>query len=37
LLGLAKKMDGRLATFDRTIPLKAVRGAAARTLQIIEP
>jgi len=37
LLGLAKKMGGRLATFDRTIPVKAVRGATADTLQIIEP
>jgi toxin-antitoxin system PIN domain toxin len=37
LLGLAKKMGGQLATFDRTIPLKAVRGAAEDSLQIIEP
>jgi len=37
LLGLAKKMGGRLATFDRTIPVKAVRGATAHTLHIIEP
>jgi hypothetical protein len=37
LLGLAKKMRGRLATFDRTIPLKAVRGADAGTLHIIAP
>ena len=37
LLGLAKKMGGRLATFDRTIPVKAVRGATADSLQIIEP
>lgn len=37
LLGLAKKMGGRLATFDRTIPLKAVRGGTAELLQIIEP
>ena len=35
LLGLAKKMGGRLATFDRTIPLKAVRGATADLLQVI--
>jgi toxin-antitoxin system PIN domain toxin len=37
LLGLARKMGGRLATFDRTIPVKAVRGATADTLQVIEP
>jgi toxin-antitoxin system PIN domain toxin len=37
LLGLAKKMGGRLATFDRTIPLKAVRGATPELLQLIEP
>ena len=37
LLGLAKKMRGRLATFDRTIPLRAVRGAGADSLHIIEP
>ena len=29
LLGLAVRMDGRLATFDRSIPLAAVRGALA--------
>lgn len=37
LLGLAKKMGGRLATFDRTIPVKAVRGGTADLLQVIEP
>lgn len=37
LLGLAKKMGGRLATFDRTIPVKAVRGATADLLHVIEP
>jgi len=37
LLGLAKKMGGRLATFDRTIPVKAVRGAHADLLHVIEP
>lgn len=37
LLGLAKKMGGRLATFDRTIPVKAVRGGTAELLQVIEP
>lgn len=35
LLGLARKMGGRLVTFDRDIPLKAVRGATAETLQVI--
>jgi len=29
LLGLAKMMGGQLVTFDRTIPVKAVRGATA--------
>jgi toxin-antitoxin system PIN domain toxin len=37
LLGLAKKMGGRLATFDRTIPLAVVRGASAIHLAVIEP
>ena len=37
LLGLSKKMSGRLATFDRSIPLQAVRGATPDLLQIIEP
>jgi len=37
LLGLAKKMGGCLATFDRTIPVKAVRGATKDTLHIIGP
>jgi toxin-antitoxin system PIN domain toxin len=37
LLGLAKQADGRLATFDRTIPLAAVKGAKADTLLIITP
>ena len=37
LLGLARKMQGSLATFDRTIPIGAVVGATAATLQIIEP
>jgi hypothetical protein len=35
LLGLAKRMRGRLATFDRGIPLKAVVGAGAETLEVI--
>ncbi len=37
LLGLAKKMGGQLATLDRTIPIKAVRGATAAMLHVIEP
>jgi len=37
LLGLAKKMGGRLATFDRTIPAKAVCGGTADLLLVIEP
>lgn len=37
LLGLARKMGGRLATFDRTIPVKAVRGGTAELLHVIEP
>jgi toxin-antitoxin system PIN domain toxin len=36
LLGLATRMAGRLATFDRTIPLKAVAGATAASLAVIE-
>jgi len=32
LLGLAVKNGGRLVTFDRGLPLKAVRGAEARHL-----
>ena len=35
LLGLATKMKGRLATFDRTIPTGAVIGASSATLAII--
>lgn len=37
LLGLATKRGGRLATFDRNIPWKAVRGAKAETLAVIGP
>jgi toxin-antitoxin system PIN domain toxin len=37
LLGLAAKMGGVLATFDRSIPLKAVKGARADALAIIAP
>jgi hypothetical protein len=36
LLGLAKKMAGSLATFDRSIPPSAVIGASRRTLAVIE-
>jgi uncharacterized protein len=32
LLGLAVKNGGRLVTFDRGLPIKAVRGAEARHL-----
>ena len=35
LLGLAMKMRGRLATFDRTIPIKAVVGATAEMLTVV--
>ncbi len=35
LLGLAAKMGGVLATFDRAIPLEAVRTAGAGTLAVI--
>jgi hypothetical protein len=35
LLGLARKMGGRLATFDRSIPLGAVAGATRNNLAII--
>lgn len=37
LLGLAKKMGGRLATFNRTIPVKAIRGGTQDLLHVIEP
>ena len=37
LLGLANTRGGRLATFDRTIPLKAVVGARHGLLEIIAP
>jgi toxin-antitoxin system PIN domain toxin len=36
LLGLARTHGGRLATFDRSIPLKAVRGAQADDLVVID-
>jgi hypothetical protein len=35
LLGLAVRNHGRLATFDRSIPLKAVHGAAPGNLVLI--
>ena len=35
LLGLAVKNGGRLVTFDRGLPLKAVRGVEARHLVVL--
>ncbi len=35
LLGLAVKRNGRLATFDRSIPTRAVKGAERETLLVI--
>jgi uncharacterized protein len=35
LLGLAKHMGGRLATFDRSIPLSAVVGATRQTIAVV--
>jgi predicted nucleic acid-binding protein len=35
LLGLAVRNHGRLATFDRSIPLKAVHGARPSNLVVI--
>jgi hypothetical protein len=37
LLGLAHTRGGRLVTFDRTIPVRAVKGATAASLEIIAP
>jgi len=37
LLGLAVRQGGALATFDRSIPLRAVRGATREALQVIAP
>lgn len=37
LLGLAVSTGGRLATFDRAIPLRAFKTAAAASLQVIGP
>lgn len=35
LLGLATRMDGTLATFDGSIPLRAVKGATRQHLAVI--
>jgi len=35
LLGMAIRNGGRFATFDRSIPLKAVRGAAPENLEVL--
>jgi predicted nucleic acid-binding protein len=35
LLALARHRNGRLATFDRSIPLDGVDGATSRNLEII--
>jgi predicted nucleic acid-binding protein len=35
LLGLAVRNHGKLATFDRSIPLKAVQGADTGNLALI--
>jgi toxin-antitoxin system PIN domain toxin len=37
LLGLAKTKRGRLATFDRTIPVRAVVGGQGELLAVISP
>ena len=37
LLGLAHTRGGRLVTFERTIPLRAVKGATAASLEVIAP
>lgn len=37
LLGLARRVGGTLATFDRSIPLAAVKGARREHLTVIEP
>lgn len=36
LLGLAVTHGGRLATFDRSIPMRAIRGARADALVVID-
>lgn len=35
LVGLAVRNHGRLATFDRSIPLKAVQGAGAEHVVVL--
>ena len=35
LLGLAVENDGRFVTFDRSLPLRAVRGAEAKHLVVL--
>jgi hypothetical protein len=37
LLGLAHTRGGCLATLDRTIPVRAVKGATAASLAVIAP
>ena len=37
LLGLATRMGGTLATFDASIPLRAVKGATRDALTVIAP
>jgi toxin-antitoxin system PIN domain toxin len=37
LLGLARKHDGVLATFDRTIPAAAIVGAGGTLLEVVAP
>ena len=37
LLGLATRMGGTLATFDASIPLRAVKGATTGNLSVIAP
>jgi hypothetical protein len=37
LLGQAQSRGGRLVTFDRTIPVRAVKGATADSLEVIAP
>jgi toxin-antitoxin system PIN domain toxin len=37
LVGLAHARKGRLATFDRSIPVQAVKGGSARDLALIAP
>jgi hypothetical protein len=35
LLGMAVRHDGRLVTFDGTIPMRAIRGAVARHVELL--